>query len=988
MSYIKNDPGLNYDNNNNMEKHPMSTPRNRVNVKMTDTNTNVKPVKTVFKHPRCIIHINSKHDLNDCKAFRLKPLEERRRLLKDSGVCFKCCASKDHRKRDCTTVIVCRDCGSHNHCRALHINTTTDWPKGRNNGVEGPIKPPNVDNTCTEICGRNVDGKSCAKILPVYVTNKNIPQTQIKAYVILDEQSNKTLARSELFDSFGVNSVLMEYILRSCSGKSQMFGRKSGGFIIQSVDMSAKIVLPEIIECRDIPNNRNEIPTPEAMRHYSHLCDIANKLEPIDADADILLLIGRDAIEVHHVLEQVVGHLPQRLKLGWVVMGEMCLGRNHKPDSISVCKTYQTSQGGPTVLPPCPNKFDVLEPANCISYPKSQDMINTKLASDVFMQTDLDDTMGPSIEDRKFLSLMNKELYNDEAGHWYAPLPFCVPRKKLPNNRAMAVQRSRSLERSLRQDPVKREHFFEFMNELFESNHAEVASALHSGEECWYLPVFGVYYPKKPGQIRCVFDSSAIFESVSLNGVLLSGPDLTNSLIGVLMRFRIEQIGIMADKQKMFYSFTVREDHRSYLRFLWYKDKDFNKDIIEYRMRVHVFGNKPSPAIASYALQKTADIASETSGKDIKKFVQRNFYVDDALTSVSSAEEDIDLLTRTKDALMTLGKIRLHRFASNSGEVMANLPLQDLSRERKNETPFIRRGVLSSVSSLFDPFGLIAPVTIQGKLILRDLISGTVDWDEPLSENHRVQWEQWKNSLKACENVFIPRAYTPVSLRNVVRVEIHTFCDASERAIAAVSYLRSVYQDETSHTRLLMGKAKDAPKHGTTIPRLELCAAVLAVEVSNIVRRNMDINIDVVKFYTDRKIVLGYLHNETRRFYVYVANRVQHIRQLTYPDQWQYVPTQKNPADLATRSVPADKMSNSICLKGPKEFLDGRHDEGLLELSKDSYSLVSPCEDKEVRPIEKVDTCLTKILSDPGIELRSHRFERFSNWRKLVGACN
>ncbi|XP_048747853.2 uncharacterized protein LOC125660050 [Ostrea edulis] len=1022
MSYIKNDPGLNYDNNNNMEKHPTSTSRNRVNVKMSDTNTNVKPVKTVFQHPRCIIHANSKHDLNDCKAFRLKPLEERRRLLKDSGVCFKCCASKDHRKRDCTTVIVCRDCGSHNHCTALHINTTTDRPKGRDNGGEEPIKPPNVDSTCTEICGKNVDGKSCAKILPVYVTNKNIPQKQIKAYVILDEQSNKTLARSELFDSFGVDSALMEYTLRSCSGKSQMFGRKSGGFIIQSVDMSAKIVLPEIIECRDIPNNRNEIPTPEAVRHHTHLCDIANKLEPIDADAEILLLIGRDAIEAHHVLEQVVGPadspFAQRLKLGWVVMGEMCLGRNHKPDSISVCKTYHTSQGRPTVLPPCPNKFDVLEPANCISYPKSQDMINTKLASDVFMQTDLDNTMGPSIEDRKFLSLMNRELYKDEAGHWCAPLPFCVPRKKLPNNRAMAVQRSRSLERSLRQDPVKREHFFEFMNELIERNHAEVAPALHSGEECWYLPVFGVYHPKKPGQIRCVFDSSATFEGVSLNGVLLSGPDLTNSLIGVLMRFRTEQIGIMADIQKMFYSFTVREDHRNFLRFLWYKDNDFNKDIIEYRMRVHVFGNKPSPAIANYALQKTAEIASETYGKDVKKFVQRNFYVDDALTSVSSAEEAIDLLTRTKDALMTLGKIRLHKFASNSGEVMANLPLQDLSKELKNvdldsddlplqrslglnwdldsdsftfrvslkETPFTRRGVLSTVSSLFDPLGLIAPVTIQGKLILRDLISGTVDWDEPLSENHRVQWEQWKNSLKACENLFIPRAYSPISLRKAVRVEIHTFCDASERAIAAVSYLRSVYQDETSHLGLLMGKAKVAPKHGTTIPRLELCAAVLSVEVSNIVRRNMDINIDVVKFYTDSKIVLGYLHNETRRFYVYVANRVQHIRQLTCPDQWQYVPTQKNPADLATRSVPADKMSNSIWLKGPKEFLDGHHDEGLLELSEDSYSLVSPCEDKEVRPIEKVDTCLTKILSDPGIELGSHRFERFSNWRKLVGA--
>lgn len=115
---------------------------------------------------------------------------------------------------------------------------------------------------------------------------------------------------------------------------------------------------------------------------------------------------------------------------------------------------------------------------------------------------------------------------------------------------------------------------------------------------------------EKPGQIRCVFDSSATFEGVSLNSELLSGPQLINNLLGVLVRFRKERIGIMADIQKKFYSFTVREDHRSYLRFLWYRDNNFEKDLIEYRMRVHLFGNKPSPSIANYALHKTAEVAS------------------------------------------------------------------------------------------------------------------------------------------------------------------------------------------------------------------------------------------------------------------------------------------------------------------------------------------------------------------------------------------
>lgn len=106
---------------------------------------------------------------------------------------------------------------------------------------------------------------------------------------------------------------------------------------------------------------------------------------------------------------------------------------------------------------------------------------------------------------------------------------------------------------------MKREHFFAFMQELLNNYHAKVAPPLTMDEECWYLPVFGIYHPKKQGQIRCVFDSSATFEGVSLISELLSGPQLTNSLLGVLVRFRKERIGIMADIQKMFYILSPSE---------------------------------------------------------------------------------------------------------------------------------------------------------------------------------------------------------------------------------------------------------------------------------------------------------------------------------------------------------------------------------------------------------------------------------------------
>ena len=133
-----------------------------------------------------------------------------------------------------------------------------------------------------------------------------------------------------------------------------------------------------------------------------------------------------------------------------------------------------------------------------------------------------------------------------------------------------------------------RGQFVEFMEKIFNNGHAEVAPPLEENEEGWYLPTFGVYHPQKPGSIRMVFDSSAKYFGTSLNDVLLTGPDLNNSLIGVLIRFRNEQVAVIADIQQMFHCFLVRKDHRNYLRFLWYRDNDMSKDIVDYRVTVHI----------------------------------------------------------------------------------------------------------------------------------------------------------------------------------------------------------------------------------------------------------------------------------------------------------------------------------------------------------------------------------------------------------------
>ncbi|XP_069970066.1 uncharacterized protein [Penaeus vannamei] len=207
--------------------------------------------------------------------------------------------------------------------------------------------------------------------------------------------------------------------------------------------------------------------------------------------------------------------------------------------------------------------------------------------------------------------------------------------------------------------------------------------------------------------------------------------------------------------------------------------------------------------------------------------------------------------------------------------------------------------------------------------------------------------------------------------------ELHVFSDASKESIAAVSYLKTVHEDGSSEIGFVMGKAKIAPLHGHTIPRLELCAAVLAAELSEVVLENLDEEIDIVKFYTDSKVVLGYIHNQTRRFYVYVENRVNRIHRSTKPEQWNYVPTSVNPADRATRSMVNDFSCDDIWLKGPETFLSRRHD-----LAQETPQLVQPEDDKEVRPDALVKAAKTCVIDN--LSIGCHRFERFSEWYRLV----
>ncbi|KAI4892131.1 hypothetical protein NFI96_008825, partial [Prochilodus magdalenae] len=971
----------------------------------------------------CPIH-KRPHALKKCRAFREKPLEERNAYLKQNRICFRCCASSSHQAKNCKAEIHCTECGSDLHITALHAGpapwkTHTVADPISDHGGEGESASPLATSICTKVCGDQSVGRSCAKICLVHVYPQGHHDKKLRTYAILDDQSNKSLARSPFFDAFAITENSCPYILKTCAGVLEATGRRATHFIVESLDGQCSLPLPTLIECEMLPDNRNEIPTPNAAFFHPHLRDIAADIPALDPQADILLLLGRDVIQAHKVLDQRNGPpnapFAQRLALGWVIVGDICLDGAHKPAQINVFKTNIMDNGRPSYLFPCQNNFQVKENFSCQSQHKTNcpnlgQRIGLEeadiIGETVFKQTSADDKLSYSIEDQAFLRIMEKEVYQEDTNSWVAPLPFRSPRPRLPNNKQQAIQRLTSVHCTLRKRPEMKKQFVDFMQNVFDNAHAEPAPPLNEQEECWYLPFFGVYHPYKPDQIRVVFDSSARYNGLSLNDVLLTGPNLNNTLLGVLMRFRKERVAVTADIKQMFHCFLVREDHRNFLRFLWHQNNNMEEPIAEYRMRVHVFGNSPSPAVAIYGLRR-ASIDSEEGDGRTRHLVERHFYVDDGLISFPSCDEAIAALKRAQETLAT-SNLTLHKFVSNSVNVMKAFPKEDLAKGLKDldlgtdfppmqrslgiswdvatdeftfqvsaaEKPYTRRGVLSTINSLYDPFGFAVPVSIRGRALLRQLTTNSCEWDDPLPERKLKEWCEWKNSLKDLEHVRIPRMYASISLSISTNRELCIFCDASTQAIAAVAYIKVKHAEGKSELRFILGKAKLAPVPEITVPRLELCSAVLAVEIADVLREEMDVQFNSVRFFSDSKVVLGYIRNESRRFYVYVSNRVQRIRKSSLPEQWNYVPTTMNPADQASRSIPANTLMSSMWLKGPDFLLKPDKDGVDME---SSFDLVNPDSDPDVRPL--VTSCATRVVESP---LDPRRFESFSSWGSLV----
>ncbi len=484
----------------------------------------------------------------------------------------------------------------------------------------------------------------------------------------------------------------------------------------------------------------------------------------------------------------------------------------------------------------------------------------------------------------------------------------------------------------------------------------EVASP---GKRRWILPHHPVFHPHKPGVVRPVMDAAAVFRGVSLNSSLFSGPDLLNSLHGILLRFRRDKVAMGADIEAMFHRILVSDEDSESLCFLWTDDISSNAEPYLVKMLVHIFGATDSMTCCVHALQRTARDNAHLMAPLTYETILKNFYADDLLRSVPSDEVAIDLV---KDlvSMLKLGGFRLTKFVSNSKVVLDSIPESEISPKATlsldgeslervlgvkwdipSDTftfsfiiidgPSTKREILRVTCSLFDPLGFLIPFILVAKLILQELWRLNCDWDDELPSHILRAWERWKEGAKNVSRVSIPRCFTSTN-SSIVVIQLHIFGDASELAYGPVVYLRCTFKDGHHEVSFVMSKSKLAPLKTITLPRLELNAAVTTIRLYRNIIHEIDLPIEKTYFWTDSTLTYQYITNTEHRFRVYTANRVTEILETSTATQWNLVPGVMNPADILTRGItdPCELMKpnkNGISWFGADTFLSKDEEE-------------------------------------------------------------
>ncbi|XP_065075863.1 uncharacterized protein LOC135699513 [Ochlerotatus camptorhynchus] len=820
------------------------------------------------------------------------------------------------------------------------------------------------------------------RIVPVLIHG---PSKSIQTYAFIDDGSELTLMEDSLAEELGVKGPRTPLCLKWTGGTKRVENES------QKVDVEISAIgntskshrMSNVHTIQNLQLRPQTLVYSELLQRYQHLGGL-----PVESYSNVCprILIGLDHASLGHAMKSREGKpyepIAVKTRLGWIIYGS--------------CSRTQRNQ----------NYVNVHTIKVCECNLDSDDNLHTAMKN--YFTLDSLGVAKPekilrSTEEQRALEMLEK-LTIPKEGRYETGLLWKYDDVRFPSSKGMAYRRWQCLDRRMKRDEEFAKTVTTKMDEYVDKRYVRKLSDdelnMHQSKE-WYLPVFPVVNPNKPGKVRLVWDAAAPAYGVSLNSLLLKGPDLLTSLLAVLVQFREFRIAICGDIREMYLQVLLRQDIR--LCFFW-KGDEGNADPKVYIMLVLPFGVSCAPSIAQYVKNTNAQRFEKDHPTAVQAIVDQH-YVDDMLVSVESEQEAVDLARDVKKIHHEAG-FEMRNWISNSPDVLEALhernteekdlnmaegvitekvlgmwwntstdcftfkvsPRYDPELMSGQRTP-TKREVLRTLMMIFDPLGLIGHFLMFLKVVLQEIWRTSVGWDDPIEEKQFEMWMQWLKVLPEVAKVEIPRCYrTATSVGGSNEVQMHIFVDASEKGFAAVVYLR-FKEGPIIETALVGSKTRVAPIKFLSIPRSELQACVIGVRFANSIAQSLSIKVNRRYFWTDSSDVISWLKSDHRRYSQFVAFRVSEILEASEVYEWQWIQTKKNVADDGTKwkRVP-DMTRTSRWFNGP-EFLKNIEGEWPVELHIEGPTT------EELRPHLLVHV----KLPEPIIDLQN-----CSKWTPLV----
>ena len=619
---------------------------------------------TTIKEVDVCLFCKEEHKLEHCSKIMELPVDDRGNFFMEQRLCFGCAApiNMKHTARNCQRRLQCKIC-TRMHPTLLHGRTIPERQTATTNAPP-PITKPDANLSCSTT-------KVAAEVVNICIVKVIVrhPKTnrEVLTYAMLDNCSQGTFIKESLAEQLGEQGSRTKVTVRTLVGETTEDSCVVQGYQVKAAlacDDMGWVSLPSMYTRRSLPVDKEEIPSKEDFTRWEYLKHATKNL-CLQDDLDVCLLIGANcptALEPQMVIpSQTGGPYALKTSLGWCVVGSTISKstiRRYSCNRIAVVEESAQEEVSKHHFA-FTNAFMDKGPTEMIHQMYQLDFNEPQLMMMLPLQC-LPDGTCYSEEDKRFYELMEKEaIFKD--GSYILLLPFRDKTVILSNNKAQAWKCAEYLKKKFKRDDKFYKDYRTFMENLINKGYAEEQNHPSSNIPSWYLPHHGVYHPAKKDKIIVVFDCGAQCNGTTLNKMLLQGPDLTNSLVGVLMRFRQDHVAIMADIESMFYQVKVPTEQRHFLKFLWWKDGNYNGELKDYVMCVHVFGGTSSPSCSNYTLKMTANDNEKTFGQEAAKTLRRDFYVDDMLKSVSNSTAAIDLVHKVID-MCKAGRFRLTKF--------------------------------------------------------------------------------------------------------------------------------------------------------------------------------------------------------------------------------------------------------------------------------------------------------------------------------------